>query len=116
MLDSVATILKDFPDIAFKICGHTDRLGRKAYNDNLSLERARAVLNYLASKNIDTSRIQCMGKGSLNPIALEKTQKGKDIPEGRALNRRVELSFTQNRELIIQNILPIIPARLKVDK
>jgi outer membrane protein OmpA-like peptidoglycan-associated protein len=99
-----------------EITGHTDGKGSKAYNNTLSIQRSESVKNYLSSKNIDTARLKCLGEGSLKPIALEKTRHGKDLPSGRLWNRRVELRFSSNVQILIKTVVPYVPERLRMDK
>ena len=84
-LDRIAEFLKTNPEISIKIQGHTDSVGTKAYNDILSLQRARAVKNYLIEKGIENHRLFSQGFGYSKPRESNKTGKGC------ALNRRVEL-------------------------
>ncbi len=70
--------------------GHTDSIGSDAYNQKLSVRRAESVKAYLVSKGIEPNRIYTEGKGKKQPIA-PNTINGKDNPEGRAKNRRVEI-------------------------
>jgi outer membrane protein OmpA-like peptidoglycan-associated protein len=86
ILDGVATGLKDWPDIRVEIGGHCDSSGGHAHNMKLSDERANAVYQYLLSKGIAANRMTTKGYGETKPIADNKTA------EGRALNRRVELT------------------------
>ncbi len=67
------------------ITGHTDSIGPEAYNKKLSLRRARAVADYLASKGLDRSRMTVKGMGESEPVADNKTE------AGRSKNRRVEI-------------------------
>ncbi len=85
VLDSVAKVLYKFTDTRLQVIGHTDSTGSADYNYNLSNRRATSVSNYLASQGIDQSRLITQGVGPDQPIASN------DSPEGRALNRRVEL-------------------------
>jgi OOP family OmpA-OmpF porin len=68
-----------------EIVGHTDDVGDNDYNMKLSMERARSVRDYLASKGLDTSKVVTRGVGATMPIASNNTE------EGRAQNRRVEI-------------------------
>jgi OOP family OmpA-OmpF porin len=86
VLDTVAASLKDWPEVRVEIGGHTDSRGSDAYNEKLSEKRAASVLEYLASKGIDAARMAAKGYGESKPIADNATD------EGRAKNRRVELS------------------------
>jgi OOP family OmpA-OmpF porin len=84
-LDKVVGVLESRPELFVKIQGHTDRIGSKAYNDTLSLERAKAVKSYLVDRGIDENRLSCEKLGFSKTVESNKTDKG------RALNRRVEL-------------------------
>jgi OmpA-OmpF porin, OOP family len=71
-----------------EISAHTDNVGTEAYNDELSIKRAEAVMNYLVSKSgIEKTRIVMKHYGELNPVATNTTAKG------RQLNRRVEFKI-----------------------
>jgi outer membrane protein OmpA-like peptidoglycan-associated protein len=87
VLDSVAEVLNHYPDTLLKVVGHTDSTGDAAYNLDLSQRRAQAVARYLRAKGIDPSRLRVYGAGEQQPIASNNTA------EGRAQNRRVELSI-----------------------
>lgn len=79
----VKVMLKDISFI-IEIRGHTDNTGNETHNTNLSLNRAKAVKNYLVNKGISEKRINCLGFGSKKPISSNNTAKGRE------LNRRVE--------------------------
>jgi general secretion pathway protein A len=88
------TLLDDIIDIALKyrgleilITGYTDSVGNKNYNKQLSRFRATVVKSYLVGNGIETKRIFVSGMGPENPIAPN------DTPEGRQLNRRVEIKL-----------------------
>jgi len=86
-LDLIAEIMKEFKDSDFKVEGHTDSDGSAKSNQTLSENRSKAVLDYLVSKGIDASRLSSKGFGEDNPIASNKTRRGK------AQNRRVEINL-----------------------
>lgn len=85
VLDSVARALAQHPELRAKAIGYTDNTGPAAYNQNLSVNRARSVSNYLSQQGVAPSRLSIEGRGATSPIGDNAT------PEGRALNRRVEL-------------------------
>ena len=87
-LMKVVDIMEAFPETAFEIVGHTDNVGRKEKNQQLSLDRANSVKNFLVEKGINESRIQTRGAGDSEPVASNKTA------EGRAKNRRIEFKRT----------------------
>jgi OOP family OmpA-OmpF porin len=68
------------------ITGYTDNVGEPGFNSKLSLQRAEAVRDYLASLGADTKKFQVSGAGETTPIADNSTA------EGRAKNRRVEVA------------------------
>jgi len=79
------------PDSIIKIVGYTDDLGGDNYNLLLSKKRAVSVKNYLISQGVDANRIITFGMGKENPIAPNTTN------EGRAKNRRIEVSFSAKK-------------------
>lgn len=75
-----------------QVIGHTDSRGSDAYNDDLSLRRARAVATWLSTEGgVPATRLQPEGRGEREPVASEQTAAGADDPQGRALNRRVRV-------------------------
>lgn len=70
------------------IVGHTDSVGTDEYNQKLSEERAQAVADYLTGKGFDASLISVSGEGEVSPVASN------DTTEGRAQNRRADVSVT----------------------
>lgn len=73
--------------ISLKLAGHTDDIGSEAANMKLSKDRAESVKNYLVSQGVNASRIEATGYGELQPIATNKTAKGRQD------NRRVEFTI-----------------------
>ena len=71
--------------------GHTDSVGDKAYNEDLSLRRANAVADELVRTQVSNDRISRRGYGEKYPIAPNTMPNGQDNPNGRAQNRRVEI-------------------------
>lgn len=71
--------------------GHSDSVGNPVYNQQLSQQRADVVANDLILRSVNANRITKKGYGEKYPVAPNKKQDGSDNPEGRALNRRVEI-------------------------
>ena len=69
-----------------EIAGHTDNIGAKAYNQQLSQDRAQAIVNYLVEQGVTVDQLIAKGYGEDDPIATNDDEK-----EGRELNRRVEM-------------------------
>ncbi|TDD99837.1 OmpA family protein [Flavobacterium cellulosilyticum] len=87
VLQSITSILKEYPNTTFMIEGHTDSDGSNELNQTLSQDRAHAVKNYLIENGIAANRLEHTGYGETKPIDTNKTAKGK------ANNRRVEVSL-----------------------
>ncbi|NLY93233.1 MAG: OmpA family protein [Myxococcales bacterium] len=89
LLDTVAAVLRDYPNITVEVQGHTDSVGNDNHNMRLSQARAEAVRDYLIQRGgIDPSRLTARGYGETRPIESNRTSKG------RAANRRVEFVRT----------------------
>jgi len=78
-------------DRLISVEGHTDAVGRKAYNLMLSKERAKAVARELIFNQIQSERITVLGHGEQYPIVPNTSPDGSDDPKARAKNRRVEV-------------------------
>jgi len=89
VLELVAQRLRENPEIRVRIEGYTDERATEAYNLELSQERAEAVKRILVGYGVGPERLETVGYGEANPIAPN------DTPEGRALNRRVELDVIE---------------------
>jgi hypothetical protein len=87
MLKQVAALIKASPEATLTIEGHTDNIGSAEYNQTLSEQRASAVRDALVTRySIPSSRLAAKGYGLTRPVETNAT------PQGRAHNRRVELS------------------------
>jgi outer membrane protein OmpA-like peptidoglycan-associated protein len=81
----IAQRLKDIPEATLLIQGHTDIIGVPEYNRELSVRRAEVVADYFGTWDIRRSRITTEGFGATKPL-MNNT-----LPEGRMMNRRVEI-------------------------
>lgn len=88
-LNNIGEILKAYPNVHVKIGGYTDNTGSPAANQALSEARAKSVMDSLANKGIDPSRLASEGYGDQYPVGDNATE------EGRAKNRRIALRVTQ---------------------
>ncbi|HXB40765.1 MAG TPA: OmpA family protein [Bacteroidia bacterium] len=94
-LKNLVSIMKGNPKMKVEISGHTDSKGSAAYNLKLSEERAQAVVKRLIENGIGADRMKAKGYGKSMPSVPNKKADGSDDPEGRQLNRRVELKITE---------------------
>ncbi len=87
VLSDVATILNQYPSTYIDVVGHADSQGSATYNQTLSEQRANSVAGFLVDHKVKQERVYVAGKGESQPIASN------DTPEGRAQNRRVEITL-----------------------
>jgi len=92
VLDSVAKVLVKYDKTLVEVAGHTDNVGNAESNLSLSKRRANTVAQYLIARGIRRDRAIIVGVGENRPMADNSSA------EGRALNRRVELSLLPIRE------------------
>ncbi len=92
-LRAAAEVIKN-SSMRVNITGYTDSKGSAEYNEKLSLRRAEAVKAKLMEFGLNENYIAGVrGLGESNPIAPNTKPDGKDNPEGRAMNRRIELEL-----------------------
>lgn len=84
-ISKISNFMKTYPTRKLLVEGFTDSRGSDSYNLDLSERRANAVRNALTAAGVESERIQVRGYGESYPIASN------DTPEGRQLNRRVEV-------------------------
>lgn len=84
VLDDLLPLLRQFAGRRFEVIGHTDDVGPREANMQLSAARAEAVKAYLVGKGIPASDVMTSGAGPDRPVTANTT------PEGRAKNRRIE--------------------------
>lgn len=85
IIDQIYDLLKTNPALRVSIEGHTDNIGTPESNKSLSEARSKAVVDALAAKGINKSRLVAKGWGQEKPVADNRTE------EGRTRNRRVEI-------------------------
>jgi OmpA-OmpF porin, OOP family len=100
----VGTFMNKYPDTTAVIEGHSDNVGGKEHNTELSLHRAESVVDYLKeTSHIDGSRLKAEGYGDTRPVADNHTE------EGKRLNRRIDAVIACASDI---EGLKVAPARL----
>ncbi|MFQ6549171.1 OmpA family protein [Aestuariibius sp. 2305UL40-4] len=97
ILRQQADFIRQFPELRFKVFGHTDLVGSNAYNQRLGLRRAQAVVAFLTSQGVSRSRLEAVvSRGETQPLV---------VTEGREMrNRRTvtEVSgFVRNHPAVL---------------
>jgi outer membrane protein OmpA-like peptidoglycan-associated protein len=90
-LNKLERMMQQNSNLKVEISGHTDAVGSKTYNKQLSQRRAEAVKDFLTKKGIDSRRITAVGYGETKPLVSND-----DEQEGREINRRVEFKVIGN--------------------
>ena len=89
LLTKVQRVIREFPESAITVEGHTDSQGNEAMNQELSRRRAIAVREYLLSNiAMSADRITAVGYGESRPVAPNNAE------AGRALNRRIDITLS----------------------
>jgi len=83
-INEIVKLMNKYPDLKFRIEGHTDSDGDDSFNHDLSEKRAVAINSLLVEHGIDSERLESKGLGESKPVSENTT------PEGKANNRRVE--------------------------
>lgn len=83
-LHNLYNLLQNNQGLYAEIAGHTDNIGSRYYNQQLSESRAQAVYDFLIEQGIDRKRLKVVGYGDSKPMVNNIT------PEGRKINRRTE--------------------------
>lgn len=86
-LEKIVLFLKNNPQVKIELSGHTDNVGSDSDNMKLSLNRAKAVHDYIASRGIPAARLTYKGYGETQPVEDNSTE------EGRKKNRRIEFKI-----------------------
>lgn len=72
-LDVQAGWINQFPEVRFRVFGHTDLVGSNAYNKRLGMRRARAVVSYLVSRGVDHGRLEAVvSQGETQPLIVSE--------------------------------------------
>ena len=97
VLRKQATWIRQFPEVRFRVYGHTDLVGSNAYNKRLGLRRARAVVNFLVRQGIKRNRLEAVASfGETRPLVVTTGQERR--------NRRTVTEvtgFVKNNPLVL---------------
>jgi outer membrane protein OmpA-like peptidoglycan-associated protein len=96
VLNKVAQTLREYDKTVIEVAGHTDSTGSDSYNQTLSERRASNVAAYLSGQGVPGARMVTVGAGEAHPVASNDTE------EGRAQNRRVEITIVPGTEESVQ--------------
>jgi outer membrane protein OmpA-like peptidoglycan-associated protein/tetratricopeptide (TPR) repeat protein len=112
-VDRLRMIMEQFPELSVEVIGHADAMGEEDYNLELSRKRARSVADYLSAKGISSSRFIAKGLGEQENIAINYNPDGTDNPDGRKLNRHVEVKLMnfEDERITVEEIF--VPAHLR---
>jgi outer membrane protein OmpA-like peptidoglycan-associated protein len=108
-LDSLVAFMKDNPSLTVNIYSHTDSIGSKKYNQDLSLRRANAIRSYVINNGVDGSRMTARARADVDPAAPNSRRDGADNAAGRQRNRRTEFEIVREdptRRIIFQSKYP----------
>jgi outer membrane protein OmpA-like peptidoglycan-associated protein len=97
-LSLIAGLAAAFPEAPLTVGGHADAIGNDADNQLLSEARAAVVAQALQTLGVDADRMTATGFGESRPVAPDTNPDGSDNPEGRRLNRRVEVLVVGARD------------------
>ena len=89
--------IRHFPEVRFRVYGHTDLVGGNAFNKRLGLRRARAVVRFLSTQGISRNRLEAVASfGETRPLVASNT------PERRNRRTVTEVSgFVKNNPLVL---------------
>lgn len=78
-LDIQANWIKQFPEVRFRVYGHTDAVGSLSYNKRLGKRRANAVVRYLSARGINRSRLEAVASfGETQPLVVTQGRERKN--------------------------------------
>jgi outer membrane protein OmpA-like peptidoglycan-associated protein len=92
-LNKLLVFMEKNPSVIVEISGHTDSRGTDEYNMKLSRNRAKSVVAWLKKRKVGGKRMVAKGYGETKHIAPNENPDGSDNPEGRQMNRRIELTI-----------------------
>ena len=106
VLDTLAGLMKNCADFKMEIAGFTDSQGSNDFNMALSQDRAKAVMQALLERRLNTQNLTAQGYGPIQPVASNETE------EGREANRRIEFVLLDEAPVNRPTTLPPADAAL----
>ncbi|MCU0461996.1 MAG: OmpA family protein [Bacteroidales bacterium] len=114
ILETVKSILTSHPEVKIEIAGYTDSKGSREYNLKLADKRAQAVIDYLTSPAVPSSRFVKKAFGESNFAAVNVNRDGSDNPEGRKYNRRVTFGIVDTHAGVVIRQETYTPEHLRL--
>jgi outer membrane protein OmpA-like peptidoglycan-associated protein/tetratricopeptide (TPR) repeat protein len=112
-MESLKSILINYPELKVEVAGYTDSKGTKEYNEKLADKRAQTVIDYLTTAGTPPSRFIKKSYGKSDFVALNTNYDGSDNPEGRKYNRRVTFGIVDPKTGIIISQETYTPEHLR---
>ena len=114
-LHQIAGVIREKAKGGVRVIGHTDSKGAQEYNRRLSMQRARSVIRWLHEReHLPLDAMSAEGAGSDYPVAPNRLPDGRDNPEGRAKNRRVEIQIATRKGVRLgAGVIPVAGLRLQ---
>ncbi len=105
-IEKLAQLMQKNSSLYIEVVGNSDSHGTDEYNKKLSAQRARSVVNYISKTGISADKFISKAAGKDNFIAINENPDGSDNPEGRKLNRRVDMKVVKSNDdkITIENI------------
>ena len=113
VIEKLYSTMDENPGLYVEILGHTDSQGSNEYNEKLSRERSRAVIDYLIKKGIDAMRFVSIGEGKSHPVAKDVNKDGSLNREAAKYNRRVEVRVLKSDNNQIITVADVVPDAIK---
>ena len=104
MLQNLSRVLNENQNYTVEFKGHADAVGTPELNQEISEKRADIAAHFLNSIGVNTSRIKTSSYGMDQPIA-KNIRNGKDCPQGRLYNRRVEIFISDKGGNVLNAIV-----------
>jgi len=105
--------MNENPGLYVEVIGHTDSKGSSDYNKKLSINRSRAVIDYLVARGVEKTRFVAKGDGKEALVAIDMNKDGTVNNEGAKLNRRVEVRVLKSDNNMIVTVEEFVPENIR---